>query len=334
MLISVTFFTAGPLWQAETFYPQLDSYEVILERDALVAGLRVEVNGIPLPAGEYVLSTPRRIYINHTGLSNGDTITVRYNSALPTVYGSWQHSEDFTVNVYQVQLSNSAITASLQVYINGALQDPYSGAYVFTSPTAIVLTTLPVPGDVVQVVYYISGMSDFVHAAADYSLATPPSFTNASAIIQTSPRLFINGLHEPSATFTFSPDDKTVTPDYGPLSLLDGDRISVIYEVVWEYGYNITVTQGTTTYSQGEHFSVDYANGRILWRTGMPAPDLNTSYLLYYTYFPREQIQAMLDLIKPATIRLFPMFTITPAGLSFKPYFWNGAVNPTGIVVL
>ena len=334
MVVSITFFTSGPVWQAETSYQQLDSYVVLLERDAIATGMRIEVNGIPIPAGEFVLSTPRRIYINHTGLLNGDTITVRYNSYTPVVYGSWQHFENFTANTALVQLSNPVIPSSLQVYLNGVLQDPYIGSYVFTSPSTVVLTSIPIPGDTVQVVYYIAGMADFVNAAADYAVATPPAFTAVGPIIQTSPRLFINGLHEPSATFTFSLDGMTVTPVYGTLGLIDGDRVHVIYELEWENGSNLTVTQGTTEYSQGTHFSVDYANGRILWHTGMPAPDLHTSYLARYTYFPREQVQAMLDLIKPATIRLFPVFTITPAGLSFKPFFWNSAVNPTGIVVL
>ena len=238
------------------------------------------------------------------------------------------------VTCASIYTADTIIPASLEVYLNGQMLDKHSGQYTVTAPNRLTLNYTVILGDCNQVVYYPVGPSNIVDDSEIYLSSAPPAFVSTDRIFPDSVKVFVEGLREPTAAYHIEADERTIDIDYASLAVADGQRVTVRYSTAWTAGFNVSVVQGTTTYSQGYHFTVDYTHGRIIWDPlSAPLAD-GSSYLAYYTYFPKDILDQLIGIIKPATMRVILQFTPDSYGsIAFRPYFWNGVINPTGNVI-
>jgi hypothetical protein len=108
---------------------------------------------------------------------------------------------------------------------------------------------------------------------------------------------------------------------------------SLNYDWLNPWGTAVTITQGATTYVLGTNFKVDYTYGQIIWLDSAAQPIPGTAYQVSYTYFPKQILTTLLNLVKPATMKLILQFA-TSDGVVFNPYQWGGVDNPSGHVIL
>ena len=285
-------------------------------------------------SNDYELTALHWVSIHPTvPVSIGDTITIKYNSSFPIVYGTQHHTETFTVALTELYLSDSASPESIELYLNGQLLDKHSGQYTFTMPNRLTLNYTVTLGDYNQVVYYPAGTPAIVDDSELYYVATPPTFVSTVDIVPNSVKVFVDGIREPTAYYHIEADNRTLHIDYSGLSVADGQLVTVRYALAVTSAYNVIVVQGTTTYTQGYHFTVDYTHGHIIWDPAISPPAVGSSYLAYYTYFPKDILDQLIGIIKPAPMRVILQFTTTTGSNVFRPYFWGGVPNPTGTVI-
>jgi hypothetical protein len=106
-------------------------------------------------------------------------------------------------------------------------------------------------------------------------------------------------------------------------------------EDVAGFGNNVTIVQGDTYYKQDVDFLVNYTKGEIIWISSN-RPQEGSTYLITYTYFPKEILDHLFEYVTPATIRIIQQYAYVVSGEEYlyTPYFWNGSENPSGDVIM
>lgn len=232
-------------------------------------------------------------------------------------------------------LSSPPIPTDMDVFVNGKRLETTLGEYSFITPDQIgILVDLDI-GDNIDVVYIDSGAEPRYEISQVYSAITPPVFSAPDSIVQGSVNVYVNGIKAPIGMYSIHINGVTVSINYAGLGVVTGDRITVVCTYVHRDGYNVHIVQGTTIYSQGYHFHVNYRTGEVIWDVTKPNPTDGLGYMAYYIYFPKDILDFMIGTIKPATMRVFLEFETTiPTTQVFRPYFWDGMKNATGNVIL
>lgn len=293
----------------------------------------VYLNGLEISDADYTLIGNVLTLGPSIAVDVDDYIQVEY---LLTGPARWHDEFIYAGGPQTFILPQLPIPNTLNVFVNGKRLDVNLGEYTFTSPDRIDIVAALGVNDRIDVVYADISIEPRYEESQVYSSATPPVFTAPDSIVQGSVRVYVNGIKAHTSTYDINLNGVTVDINYtgpGGLGVVDGDRITVTCAYEARAGYNVNIVQGTTTYSQGYHFHVNYRTGEVLWDNTKPNPAPGTGYQVYYTYFPKDILEAMLMTVKPVTMRVFQEFE-TSDGRVFKPYLWGGVKNPTGNVIL
>jgi hypothetical protein len=328
---SPTFVTPDLHWRQETttITGTLD-HTLVAAHIPLMGSELITINGVFLYPSQYIYASPTVVELDPSlVLTTGDIVQFNYREA-----GNAQGSYEETVGatpafpyVITLPAAPAPLSYGMSVYANGLVlsADKY----------LIVGNQITIPAQFEQddklcVRFYVSGLNSFAEVdhigpQQDYVF---PFLVNANSVL-----VRVNGALVKAGNTTLV-DPVTVrlsAPVYNYLQA--DDEVSIIADVGVPAGYSVRIVQGTTVYTQGVDFKIDYTYGTIIWLLGHSAPARGTSYQVSYIYFPKQILTKLLNLVKPSTIKLIPQFRTTN-GLVFNPYQWGGVDNPTGHVIL
>lgn len=299
----------------------------------------VFLNGLELSDADYTLLGSVLTLNPAVLVEVDDYVQVAYVTAGPTKY----HEEFTFTGSYTFTTANFPLPVTLDVFVNGKRLDASVGEYSFVAPDQVVIDPTKVilslvPASRIDIAYCDSGTNQIYEDSATYLASAEPVFSTAHAIVDGSISVYINGVKAPlvdslNPTYYIALNGVDIVIDYARLGVVDGDRIMVTCEYAAIAGANVLITQGATIYTQGYNFQVNYTTGEVIWDITKPNPVAGTGYMAYYIYFPKDILDVLLGTVKPATMRLFLEFETT-AAQAFRPYFWNGAENVTGDVIL
>lgn len=213
----------------------------------------------------------------------------------------------------------------IQIWYNGINSRYLSSAndWTYIDSTHIKILSPVYTGDQLYVRYSTYATSQWMNYEILKSGLSSNVFYLPFVAESGSAKFFVNGLQESSSLFNLALNGLTVTIDPTFFATLSGTDV-----ILMQYSRttsnlarirNTSAGKPATEYVQGINFMLDYTTGEVLWIPTATIPAPGDSYEIYYTYFPKDIIDNMIGILKPAT-EIVEQRYFTTDGVEFNPF--------------
>ena len=286
-------------------------------------------NGIVLIKDtDYTVTSVNSITITAT-LTAGDKIGIFYIQTI-VIDGIKTQTVDIANNYPSgllVELEYSASSFNnIQVWYNGNNSRYLDSAqdWQYVDSTHIRILSSLYSGDSLYIRYATYDTSGWFNYEAEKSDIVSNIIILPYKVTSGSIKFYVNGLQQSDSLFSVASDLVTLTIDSSYFNSLSSTDILLFqYSIYSEFGkmsvVRTTTGKPATIYTQDINFYVDYTTGEILWIPTADTPSIGDSYKVTYTYFPKDILDHMIKLLKPAT-GIVEQRYFTSSGKEFNPY--------------